>query len=140
MKQNVNLRDRRQRQAMRRRIARARIALGAVALGTGANLVFLWLGIPFRIYASASFWYYVNLLSGNRWIGSLLGVATCLGYGFWIRDVALGRKLYAADTAFLLMVCLFLLENPLCCLPELVIHGAVLGLLWPSTGKFPLRG
>ena len=128
MSQNVNLQLRKRRAALRRRRALARRLLLWIGLGTGANWLLLQLHIPFRIYLSAGFWYYVNLLPGWRWIAALLCALSC-GLSLLGNRLQLAFWLFAADTLLLTLFAVLFVDNPLCCLPELAAHGIILVLL-----------
>ena len=128
MPQEVNQKMRNNRALLRRRRAFARKLLLWIGLGTGANWLLLQLKIPFRIYLSAGFWYYVNLLPGWHWIGTAL-CALSVGIGLLLNRPALTFWLYGADTALVALFALLFLESPLCCLPELAVHCLVLFLL-----------
>ena len=113
----------------------------AVAVLTAGNLLLLWMGLTHRLYFSASLPYYAacfaRALTGDRILHLLVGsfaLLTCLAYAACLPSTSrggFGLLLYGLDTVFLLAAALFLVENPLCCLPELLAHGLILLLLTP---------
>ena len=137
MKQNVKSSFRRQE----RRCCRVLLTVFA---GSAVNLLLLWLGMGQRLYFSAAVPYYAVLfaekLGGDGVLRLLVGIFAVLGCAvyaacaFSTSPGLFGPVFFGLDTVFLLVAAVALVENPICCLPELLGHGAVLVLLCP-----PLR-
>ncbi len=123
-----------------RRCGRVLLAVGAL---TALNLLLLWMGSGQRLYFSASLPYYAAVftqtLSADGVLGLLVGISAflaCLVYAACFPSTnpgGFGLLFYGIDTVFLLVAALCLVENPLCCLPELTAHGLILVLLCPSS-------
>ncbi len=123
-----------------RRTLRPKV-LQALGLITGVNLLIVWLGVDFRLYFSAAVPYYVNFFAHRLilpdWVRLGAGILGLLGCGLYPLCLLLpnGKRLsfdlFLFDSVFLVIFALFFLKNPLCCLPELVAHGAILVLLRP---------
>lgn len=121
MKQKVNLRKK---------------ILILLMLFSAINLLLLWLGIRWRLYFSASVPYYAGLIapavlpeSGFLALVGVFSLLCCGIYGACVvatRPATFALCFYAVDTVCLLLIALFLVENPLCCLPELLAHGLIL--------------
>ena len=104
------------------------------------NLILLWFGSGWRLYFSASLPYYAGLfapriLSDGGFL-ALVGMFSLLCCGVYgacavaTRPAAFGLLFYGVDTVFLLVIAVFLVENPICCLPELLAHGLILLMLY----------
>jgi len=130
--------------SFRRYDRRCRRVLLFVFAGSAVNLLLLWLGMEQRLYFSASMPYYAVFFAGElgadavlRLLVGIFAVLGCVVYAACLPSThpgGFGLVFYGLDTVFLLLAAVALVENPICCLPELMGHGVVLVLLCP-----PLR-
>lgn len=130
-------RNRANRRARHTRRATATLAL--ISAATFLNLLLLLFGKRYRLLLGSALAYYPGWLTtavnggiGSRALALLFGLGLCLAYVVCLcrvhrQGLRLGFFFYAADTAILLAVALFLVGNPESCLFELLIHG---GILW----------
>ena len=113
--------------------------LTLVTLCSAGNLLLLWCGVPWRLYFSAAVPYYAGLIAPMllpdgaflALVGAFSFLCCCI-YGACLvstRPAAFALGFYGVDTVALLLLAVCLVENPLCCLPELLAHGLVLTTL-----------
>lgn len=132
---------RRMRKKLQRQIGWGQVALLAIFVVSLVNQLMLGLGIGYHFLFSAAMPYYLNWMAGQLSNGGftvvavMATVALYIAYGlcllrsgqrqwFWA-----GLVLYGVDTVLLLVFALVLLENPLSCLLELLVHGAAMAVL-----------
>lgn len=137
-------RFKRLRKNLQRQVSWGQYALLAVLAVSFLNQIMLWLGINYHFLVSAAMPYYINWMARQLSSGSFAVAATvvtlalygayglCLLKSYEPQWFKAGMLLYAADTVLLLVFALALLENPVSCLLELIVHGAVLVLLWQA--------
>lgn len=129
------------RRTLQRQVGWGQLALLGIVGVSLINQVMLGLGINYHFLFSAAMPYYLNWLGrqfsnvGFTVVAVLVTVALYGAYGvcllrshepqwFWV-----GMILYAVDTVLLVIFALVLLENPVSCLLELLIHGVALVVL-----------
>lgn len=108
------------------------------------NLILLWVGVDYHFLFSAAIPYYLNWIArqlGRKGLTALAVVLTltvfAVGGGCWYffrnRKWLDGALLfYVVDTLALAVMALVLLDNPLSCLLEVLVHGLGLLLLFPA--------
>ena len=126
------------RHKLKKHIGWGQLTLLAILVVTLINQLMLMLGINYHFLFSAAMPYYLNWLARQLYNGPFRVIATIVTlvlYGFyalslirshqrlWFRT---GMILYALDTVLLIVFALLLLENPLSCLLELLVHGFAL--------------
>lgn len=129
------------RKTLQRQAGWGQLALLGIVGVSLINQVMLMLGINYHFLFSAAMPYYLNWLAfqlSNAAFSVAAVLMTVVLYGayglcllrsselqwFWI-----GMILYAVDTVLLIIFALVLLENPVSCLLELLIHGLALAIL-----------
>lgn len=134
-------RNRQMRRQLRRRAGWGQMALLGILAVTLLNQILLWCGIGYHFLFSAAMPYYLNWLAGQlpgaglKVIVTLVTLALYGGFGLCL--LRSGQRkwywnamvLYGVDTAALIVFALALLENPVSCLLEVLVHGLALGLL-----------
>lgn len=129
------------RRQLQRRMSWGQLALLGILVVSLINQLMLWAGINYHFLFSAAMPYYLNWVSdqlsssGFTFVATVVTWALYVAYGlcmlrshqrqwYWA-----GMALYALDTILLVIFALTLLENPLSCLIELLVHGGVLFVL-----------
>ncbi|MBE6924862.1 MAG: hypothetical protein E7466_06485 [Ruminococcaceae bacterium] len=131
----------RQRRTLQNQIARGRLIFLAVIAVTLINQIILWFTGNYHFLFSAAMPYYLNWLAGQlpsvgfKIVVTLVTLALYGVYGlcllrfFEVQWMKTTMGMFAIDTALLAIFAFVLLENPLSCLIELLIHGVILALL-----------
>lgn len=129
------------RRQLRRQVLWGRTTLLAVLAVTLINQLLLWMDVEYHFLFSAAMPYYLNWTAGQLTSGAFKAVATVVTLGLyatyvfcllrylepdWTRAVV---GLYAADTVLLIVFAMVMLDNPLSCLLEVLVHGIALVLL-----------
>lgn len=132
------------RKQLQRRMGWGQLALLGILVVSLINQLMLWAGVNYHFLFSAAMPYYLNWVAGQlssagfSFIATVVTLALYGAYGlcllrshqqqwYWA-----GMALYALDTVLLIIFALALLENPLSCLFELLVHVVVLALLMQS--------
>lgn len=137
-------RFKRLRRRLHRQIQWSRNVFLLILAVSAVNLVLLFMGLDYHFLFSAAVPYYMNWLAAQLGRSGLkvLAVAVtvlvfALGGGCWYffrsrRWLEGALVFYAVDTVALAVMALTLLENPLSCLLEVLVHGLGLLLLFPA--------
>lgn len=129
------------RKQLQRRMSWGYFALLGILSVSLINQLMLWLGINYHFLFSAAMPYYLGWVAGQlsstgfSFVATVVTLALYIAYGmcllrsnepqwYWA-----GMALYALDTVLLVIFALALLENPLSCLLELLVHIGALALL-----------
>lgn len=130
------------RRQLRQRIEWGRLAMLVIIFASLVNQILLWCGAKYHLIFSAALPYYLNWLAGQldstvfKVLATMLTLLLYCAYAIcWLmsghrRDWMLATiGLYGVDTLLLIIFSFVLLTNPISCLLEILVHGAVLALL-----------
>ncbi len=139
-----NDRMKRLRRGLRRQVQWGQNVFLIIIAVSLVNQLMLWMRVDYHFLFSAAMPYYLNWLAfqlPNTALKVVAVIATlalyaayaCCWFCFQRREwLTAAISLYAVDTVLLIVMTFVLLDNPLSCLLEILIHGVGLVLLLPS--------
>jgi hypothetical protein len=131
----------RQRRTLQNQIGRGRLVFLALLAVTLINQIILWFWSDYHFLFSAAMPYYLNWLAGqlpNVGFKVVVTIVTLAMYGvygpcllrfFEVQWMKTALGMFAIDSILLAIFAFVLLENPMSCLLELLVHGIAIAVL-----------
>ena len=134
----------RTRKQLQHRVSWGQFTLLGILVVSLINQLLLWSGVHYHFLCSAAMPYYLNWMAGQLFSTGLSIMVILVTFALYaVYGLCLLRShqpqwfwtamaLYALDTVLLLFFALIMLENPMSCLIELLIHIVLLMVLLQS--------